>query len=230
MLSEVFSALYEGLPPEELADLASLGVDPGARISPMSTEPVATTFAEVARFVGNRRAALYLKPGLSTPLLVVRAPTAVVVSNEIAARPRPELRFLFGRALWMVRPEHALVVGLSRSRLNGLLMSVVHAFHPRHAATRTTSDAEVQQLRKVLPYKVVRRLTELFQREVDTAFSSARWRRGVEHSAHRAALAACRDFAAAATVLKAEGDEAAIVELARFALSDAYLGHLERIV
>ena len=230
VLSEVFAALYEGLPPDQLADLASLGVDPTARIPAMSDAPVATTFAEVARFVGNRRASLYLKPGLTAPILVVRAPTAVVISDEIAAQPRPELRFLFGRALWMVRPEHALVVGLTRSRLNAMLMSVVHAFHPLHIATRTTSDAEGQQLRKELPYKVVRRLTELFQREVDTAFSSARWRRGVEHSAHRAALAACRDFAAAARVLKAEGDEAAIVELARFALSDAYLGLLERIV
>ncbi|MEO6952695.1 MAG: hypothetical protein ABI321_12865, partial [Polyangia bacterium] len=230
VLSEVFAALYEGLPPDQLADLAALGVDSSMRVSAMSGGVAATVFAEVARFVGNRRTALYLKPGLVAPLLVVRPPTAIVLSPELAARPRAELRFLVGRALWLVRPEHALVIGLTRQRLNSMLMSIVHAFHPRHAAARATSDAEGQRLRKILPYKVVRRLTDLFQREVDTAFSSARWRRGVEHSANRAALAACRDFTAAARVLHDEGDDAALVELARFALSDAYLGLLDRIV
>ena len=230
VLSDVFAALYEGLPPDQLADLAALGVDASMRVSAMSGDVAGTTFGEVARLLGNRRTGLYLKPGLTAPLLMVRPPTAIVLSPELSARPRAELRFLLGRALWTVRPEHALVVGLTRRRLNTMLMSIVHAFHPRHAAARAATEAEVQQLRKILPYKVVRRLTELFQRDADTAFSSARWRRGVEHSANRAALAACGDFRAAARVLHDEGDDPAIVELARFALSDAYLGLLERIV
>jgi len=131
----------------------------------------------------------------------------------------------------LLQPEHALIVGLTKSRLNTMLMSLVHAFHPRHASARTASDTEVQQLRKILPYKVLKRLTDLFAREADTHFSSARWRRGVEHSANRAGLMVSGDFRAAARVLtdpafSAFGDASDRIhldELARFALSDAYL-------
>ncbi len=121
-------------------------------------------------------------------------------------------------------------VGLPRERLNGLFMSAVRAFHPHHASARGAAagasgraDRDAQQLRRELPYKVVRRLAEIFQREVDTSFSSARWRRGVEHSAARAGLLVSGDFRAAARVLRDEGDDDGLRELARFALSDAYL-------
>ena len=61
-----------------------------------------------------------------------------------------------------------------------------------------------------------------------SAFSSAGWRRGVLHGGNRAGLAACGDFRAAARVLRDEGDEGALRELARFTLSDAYLSLRER--
>jgi hypothetical protein len=128
----------------------------------------------------------------------------------------------------MTRPDHALAVGLPREALNSLFMSAVRAFHPRHAAARgpggSGGEADVQRLRRELPYKVVKRLAELFQREADTSFSSALWRRGVEHSANRAGLLVCGDFRAAARVLRDEGDDEALRELARFTLSSAYLG------
>ncbi len=233
-LAEVFGALYEGLPSDQIADLAALGVRADARVSPVSGDAAGEIFAECARLLGNRRSSLYLKddPALTRPLVMVRAPTAVIVSPALAALPAAELRFHMARALWLTRPEHALAVGLEREQLNSLFMSAVRAFHPRHASARqvggSTGDADAQQLRKQLPYKVVRRLAELFQREADTAFSSARWRRGVEHSTNRAGLVACGDFRAAARVLRDEGDDEALRELARFALSEAYLGLLER--
>jgi hypothetical protein len=206
----------------------------------VSGESAAETFAECARLLGNKRTALYMKddPAMTAPIILVRPPTAIAVSPALAALPITELRFLLGRALWLLRAEHALAVGLPRDKLNALFMSAVRAFHPRHATARTTNpgpptglspaEADAARLRKELPYKVVKRLTELFQREADTSFSSARWRRGVEHAANRAGLVACGDFRAAARVLRDEGDEAALRELARFTLSDAYLALRER--
>ena len=234
-LSEVFAAIYEGLPQDQLGDLSALGVSPSARVSPMATDPAAELFAECARLFGNRRTALYMKddPSWTTPAVVVRPPTAVVLSPGLAALPSAELRFLLGRALWLLRSEHALVVGLPKERLNALFMSAVRAFHPRHAAVRANDagaagETDAQQLRKQLPYKVVKRLSELFQRETDTQFSSARWRKGVEHSANRAGLVACGEFRAAARVLRDEGDDESLRELGRFTLSEAYLALRER--
>jgi hypothetical protein len=223
-LAEVFSALYEGLPQSELVDLAALGVAADSRISPVGGDPTAEIFTDCARLLGNRRTALYLKddPTLTRPLVMARAPTAVVISPPLATLPAAELRFHLGRALWFTRPEHAVAVALPRERLNGLFMSAVRAFHPHHAEAGGGNE-DAQRLRRDLPYKVVRRLAEIFQREADTTFSSARWRRGVEYSAARAGLLVSGDFRAAARVLRDEGDDEGLRELARFALSPAYL-------
>src|SRR6185312_12344908 len=106
--------------------------------------PAAAHFAECARLLGNRRTALYMKDDAdaTAPVVSVRAPTAVVLTPRLAELPAGELRFLIGRALWLVRPEHALAVGLTKSRLNTLLMTIVHALHPRHAAAHAATDAE----------------------------------------------------------------------------------------
>jgi hypothetical protein len=205
-----------------------LGVSNDRRVSPVGGEPVAELFSDCARIFGNKRTALYSKDEpLPRPLVMVRPPTAIVVSPSMDSLPTAELRFQLGRALWYVRPEHALVVGLPRERLNALFMSAVRAFHPRHAAMRSgaaaANDGDAQRLRRELPYKVVKRLGELFQKDSDAAFSSARWRRGVEHSANRAGLVGCGDFRAAARALRDEGDEDGLRELARFALSPAYM-------
>jgi cellulose synthase operon protein C len=53
-------------------------------------------------------------------------------------------------------------------------------------------------LKKALPYKVAKRLAELFQEHETQPFSSARWRAVVEETGNRAGLLMCGDLATAA--------------------------------
>jgi hypothetical protein len=77
--------------------------------------------------------------------------------------------------------------------------------------------------KRALPYKVAKRLAELFRDLANTEFSSHRWRRAVQKTGNRAGLVASGDIIAAARVLHAEGDRDGIEDLARFAAGDDYL-------
>jgi len=52
---------------------------------------------------------------------------------------------------------------------------------------------------------------------LDDPQGMARWRRAIRHTANRAGLLLCGDLVTAASLLRAEGDEPAVEELARFA-------------
>ena len=77
--------------------------------------------------------------------------------------------------------------------------------------------------KRALPYKVAKRLAELFRALSNTEFSSARWRKAVQKTGNRAGLVAAGDVVAAARVLTAEGDQEGVADLARFCASDDYL-------
>jgi hypothetical protein len=74
----------------------------------------------------------------------------------------------------------------------------------------------------MLPYKVAKRLAELFRELANTEFSSHNWRRAVQKTGNRAGLLTSGDIIAAARVLKTENDDEGIEDLARFAASDDY--------
>ena len=94
----------------------------------------------------------------------------------------------------------------------------------RAAAHRSGGDAdEAAMWKRALPYKVAKRLAELFRDLANTEFSSHRWRRAVQKTGNRAGLLASGDIIAAARVLGAESDRDGIEDLARFAASDDYL-------
>ena len=82
---------------------------------------------------------------------------------------------------------------------------------------------EAAMWKRALPYKVAKRLAELFRDLANTEFSSHRWRRAVQKTGNRAGLLASGDIIAAARVLSTEGDKDGIEDLARFAASDDYL-------
>jgi hypothetical protein len=185
-----------------------------------------------ARALSNRRTGLYLRPGSrrdgDQPVqLVARPPTAIIVGPALTeGRSLSEVRFVLGRALEIARPEFVLAAALEREQFTQLFGAILRAFHPRHNRRPPQKDGvddPSARWRRALPYKVSRRLAELFRSHADTEFSSARWRRAVQHTGNRAGLVACGSMVAAARVLTAEGDPDGLRELARFAASDDYL-------
>jgi hypothetical protein len=225
-LAPVFAVLWEGAGPQT-PDLQHLGLHPQDRVSPVADSELARAYALCARALGNRRTGLYLRQNAAADELhlVAHPPTAVVVSPRLAEGRTPaEVRFLVGRALEIARPEYVLAAALPRDEFTRLISAILRAFHPRHARHRPGQEGsdEAAVWKKQLPYKVARRLGELFRDLADTEFSSVRWRRAVQHSANHAGLLVCSDPVAAARVLAAENDTEAVHELARFAASDLY--------
>jgi hypothetical protein len=91
---------------------------------------------------------------------------------------------------------------------NQLLATVLRAFHPRHSRWRagesSTANEQATKLKKALPYKVSKRLAELFQENENRPFNSARWRTVVQETGNRAGLLMCGDLATAARVVLRE--------------------------
>jgi tetratricopeptide (TPR) repeat protein len=221
-LGPVFAALWEGSAPLT-PDLAAMGVHSGNRVSPVDKSELALAYALASRVLGNRKTGLYQKVDAAPTEVVVMAhpPTAIVVSPRLPEqKAAADLRFVLGRALEIARPEYVLAAAMSRDEFTKLFGAILRAFHPRHRGR--SGDDEAANWRKQLPYKVARRLSELFHNLGETHFSSASWRRAVQHTANRAGLLASGDVVAAARVLNSEGDADAVRELARYAVSDEY--------
>jgi hypothetical protein len=223
-LAPVFAALYEGAAGhlEGSPDLAALGVKPDERVSPVAATDLARMFSDSSIALGNRKTALYVKADFAEVRLVAHPPPAIVVGPGFASGKAPnDVRFLLGRALEISRPEYILAAALERDSFTKLFAAILRAFHPRHA--RHARDEEAAKWKRALPYKAAKKLAELFAEGADTQFSSARWRRAVQHTGNRAGLVVSGDMIAAARVLYAEGDKEAVRELARFAASDDYM-------
>jgi tetratricopeptide (TPR) repeat protein len=225
-LGGVFAALWEGTAAERAPGLDAIGVGPNERVSPVAKSELARAYAECARLLGNRKTAMYLRPDPSFDevALVAQPPTAIVVGPKLTdGRSHADVRFIVGRALEIARPEYILAAALAPPEFTRLFAAILRAFHPRHARRRTDEQDEAAMWKRALPYKVAKRLAELFRDLANTEFSSHRWRRAVQKTGNRAGLLASSDIIAAARVLSAEGDREGIEDLARFAASDDYL-------
>jgi hypothetical protein len=173
--------------------------------------------------------------------LIMSPPPAIVIDQKLSAEAEsPETRFRLGRALELTRPEYILAATIPPREFAVLFSSVLKAFHPRHARWRAgeKSAEQVAKLKKVLPYKLAKRLAELFQESHETPFSSARWRAVVMETGARAGLLMCGDLRVAAGIVlheqapDAQPDPATLRDLARtpgplrellrFAVSDEY--------
>jgi golgin subfamily B member 1 len=230
-LAGVFSALWEGTAAERAPGLESLGVGAGDRVSPVEDSDLARAYSLCARMLGNKKTGLYRKPDPSFGVAVVaQPPTAIVAGARLTdGRAQADVRFLLGRALEIARPEYILAAALSRHDFTRLFAAILRAFHPRHSRRRVQGEDEAAMWKRALPYKVAKRLAELFAALADTEFSSAKWRRAVQRTGNRAGLAVSGDLIAAARVLTAEGDKEGLLDLARFAVSDDYLALRARL-
>jgi hypothetical protein len=228
-LAGVFAALWEGTAADLAAraqGLEAVGVGPNERVSPVAKSELARAYADCARLLGNRKTAMYCKPDptFTEVTLVAQPPTAIVVGPALTdGRSLADVRFVVGRALEIARPEYIFAAALPPPEFTRLFAAILRAFHPRHARRKADEADEAAMWKRALPYKVAKRLAELFRHLANTEFSSHRWRRAVQKTGNRAGLLASGDIIAAARVLSAEGDKDGIEDLARFAASDDYL-------
>ncbi|MCS6914486.1 MAG: hypothetical protein RMK29_13250 [Myxococcales bacterium] len=224
VLAEVLATLWEGVVAARAPGPDALGVGQPDRLPPSESSPdvVVRGFALACRVLNNRKALLYRssQPGPVVPQICAHPPTALVVAPGLWELPPAGALFLLGRSVELLRPEYILAEALSREELARLLGLALRAFHPRHV--RHANEA-VAAWRRDLPYRTVKRLSDLFREHPDVQFSTGAWRRAVRRAANRAGLLVCGDLCAARAMLEQMGGEetsADVEDLALFWLSD----------
>jgi hypothetical protein len=254
LMGEIFSCLSEGAPGIIGQRIEDYGLAPQDKISPMSDLDIGKIYGQIAKALGNKKTALFIKndgaPDDGDVQIVVQAPPALIVGPHLAnGAPHPDVRFQLGRGLELTRPEYILAAGVRPKQFTQLFSSVLKAFHPRHSRRRAAaSDATEElaaKLKKNVPYKVSKRLVELFQELGSTSWSSVRWRAVVHQTGNRAGLLLCSDLRTAARLVLADRgvvaemspeelmslakDHEPFRDLVRFALSDDYFLLREKI-
>jgi tetratricopeptide (TPR) repeat protein len=211
IIAEVFAALWEGVPGLSRATLDSLGVVPKEKVSAISDLDVAKIFSQAGKALSNQRAGLYVKPeaDFQGVRLVAAAPTAIVIDKRFAEQvPTAELRFRIGQALELLRPEFILAATTDSVGLDDLFQATLKAFHPKHNRWRAGSEdsaaEEAAKLKKALPYKLAKRIAEVFQENVDAEVDCTRWRTAVLETGNRAGLLLCGDLRTAVHVILRE--------------------------
>jgi tetratricopeptide (TPR) repeat protein len=217
-LTDVFTTLWEAAPTLFTKNLAGYGILPEHRVSPLADHNLAKIFSATARVLGLKQTTLYLQPADAAPAteqpantvqIVGMAPPAILFPEAMMASASiPTLRFLLGRSLELTQPAYIFAAGLERTEFSGLLTSILRAFHPRHMRGRLEVGAHAMEqaarLRRNLPFKVARKLGELFRQQANLHFDSASWRQAVQISANRVGLVLCGDLKTAIKLLIAE--------------------------
>ncbi len=211
VVSEVFAALWEGVPGLSHSTLDSLGVTAKDKVSAISHLDVAKIFSQAGKALSNQRAGLFLKPDADFVgvRLVAAAPAAVVIGKSLAeGGSTAELRFRIGHALELLRPEYVLAATMDPVALDDLFTATLKAFHPKHNRWRAGSEdsaaEEAAKLKKALPYKLAKRIAEVFHEHADDDIDCARWRMAVLETANRAGVLLCGELRAAAHVVVQE--------------------------
>ena len=258
-MHEVFELVLPQVPALLSLDLESLGVSADCKISQLDEGTLARVYSAAARALGVKNTAVYVRFGLSSAVeapsmeqtveqelpvgieVAAVAPPAVILPAGLEARRTvDELRFLLGRALELTHPAFVLAAGVEPGDFARLMSLVLRAFHPRHMKGRRDLSAEAREevsvFRRALPFKVARRLGEIFRDQADEPFSSAAWRRAALLSANRAGLVLCGDLEVAfrmvleqdegldpeATAAEQVQRSPLLADLLSFALSDGY--------
>ncbi len=211
VVADVFAALWEGVPASSQATLDGLGVSAKDKVSAISDLDVAKIFSQAGKALSNQRAGLYVKPDADFEgiRLVSVAPTAIVIGKRYAEEASvSELRYRIGQALELLRPEYILAATLDPVVLEDTFMAALKAFHPRHNRWRAGSEdsaaEEAAKLKKALPYKLAKRIAEIFQEHADAEIDCSRWRAAVLETGNRAGLLLCGELRMAAHMVLRE--------------------------
>ncbi|HEX7499229.1 MAG TPA: tetratricopeptide repeat protein [Polyangia bacterium] len=211
VVADVFAALWEGVPALSHATLDSLDVTAKDKVSAISDLDVAKIFSQAGKALSNQRAGLYVKPDpdFEGIRLVSVAPTAIVIGKRYAEQAsEQELRFRIGHALELLRPEYVLAATTDPVTLDDMFTAALKAFHPKHNRWRAGSEdsaaEEAAKLKKALPYKLAKRIAEIFQEHADAELSCSQWRAAVLETGNRAGLLLCGELRAAVQVVLRE--------------------------
>ena len=123
----------------------------------------------------------------------MQAPPALVVGADTGrGRGAAEVRFQLARGIELSRPEYILAAGVKPKQFSQLFAQRPQGLPPASRAARARPPATPPPtrppLKKNVPYKVSKRLVELFQELGTTSWSSVRWRAVVQHTGNRAGL------------------------------------------
>jgi hypothetical protein len=211
VVADVFAALWEGVPALSQSTLDSLGVTARDKVSAISDLDVAKIFSQAGKALSNQRAGLFVKPDADFEgiRLVSVAPTAIVIGKRYAEQASvAELRFRIGHALELLRPEYVLAATMDPVALEDMFTAALKAFHPKHNRWRAGSEdsaaEEAAKLKKALPYKLAKRIAEIFQEHADAEIDCSRWRAAVLETGNRAGLLLCGELRAASHVVLRE--------------------------
>jgi hypothetical protein len=211
VVADVFAALWEGVPALSQATLDGLGVTAKDKVSAISDLDVAKIFSQAGKALSNQRAGLYVKPDADFEgiRLVSVAPTAIVIGKRYAEEASvQELRFRIGHALELLRPEYILAATMDPIALDDMFTAALKAFHPKHNRWRAGSEdsaaEEAAKLKKALPYKLAKRIAEIFQEHADAELSCSQWRAAVLETGNRAGLLLCGELRTATHVVLRE--------------------------
>jgi tetratricopeptide (TPR) repeat protein len=211
MLREVFKALYDASSVLLNRDLVSdYQVTTEMRVSPVEKTDLARVFTACSRALGLKATALYRLDGPAADSIKVTAtarPALLVPANIAEDYPAARLRFALGRALELTQPDAIFAASMDRSEFAQMLTAVLRAFHPRHMRRRGLTEGVrdlAEHYRKSFPYRVTRRLGDLFREHPQQSFDSGAWRQAVMMSANRAGLVLCGDVQVAMHQLRKE--------------------------
>ncbi|MEM9489290.1 MAG: tetratricopeptide repeat protein, partial [Myxococcota bacterium] len=210
--------------PEIDEQLERCGVYSAERIQAVSGLAAASMFPRIATALDVPATVLYQRSASAAPdVQVVCLPAPIVVfgprlhvrqtiqpsHDEIGdgAIAEAEMRFILARAAELVRPEHVIATGLSRSDLGNLLASLVRSFGPKRLhdlALGDIHDEDVQRahddnLRSTLPVKLRQQLEKILADASARDLDPDSYLDRIELRADRAGLLMCGDIATAMT-------------------------------
>jgi tetratricopeptide (TPR) repeat protein len=203
-----------------------------AREDPRSTGRIAAkAFFGAANVLGIPAPELLVRPELPTLLhaLPIEAQTSLMGSGALSGWSVPELFFLCGKHLMSQHAEHGVRAAFPKAtELAALRDATIEVVCPGTfpAEVRRTADVLVRELTR--PEGV--ELKKVIETTPEVQFADvAKWTRGSEMTALRAALLLCGDLSIAAKIVRQEAvipedptPNDKVKELVRFAVSEDY--------
>jgi hypothetical protein len=217
-LREMFRLVEGPLARAAHEPLAPFGV---ARRERVRSGPLRALFEEVATDLGAPNFELFVsRAHPHVAAAIPGQPAAVVLGEAQAGRAEAELRFLAGRASWLLAARLAGASQLDTASLGCLVAALIVEHVPDYSHPMVAEFAaaeERQRLTRLLPRRLwteMRPLAFECARPIDFAAAAA----GIVSGSNRAGLMVCGRIAAAVAVLGRSSPEAA--ELLRWTVSE----------
>ncbi len=138
------------------------GIDNGDRLPVGATDPLASAYARASALL-QADVPLFLKDeGELMPLVAATNPPALIASLRMQGEQALDMSFVFGRCLWLARPQNVLSATLPVNEMQLLLDAVWAAFAP------VSSYGEVSQVSKQVASDLWQAMPAVAQREVRT--------------------------------------------------------------